>query len=313
MENAPCNLCGASDAAPIYHLHDYRFNKPETTTQFVKCGQCGLVYQNPRPTIDEMSAHYPDEYEPYHTGNRQPQDARLASATVSYGTAKRCRFVTRFHPQGGRLLEVGCAAGQFLRAMKLIPGWSVQGVEINPGIAQTAREQYGLDIITGALEQTNFPDDTFDVVVLWDVLEHLHNPQQGLQKIGRILKPGGSLVLRVPNLDSWDARLFGKYWSGLDAPRHLYVFSRATLVTLLQKNKFEIITQSCRLGTYPAFVISLQFWLTGRGISKATRSRFDHLMQSPLAVLLAAPIFFISSILKKGSELTVVAQNVRQE
>jgi len=304
METTVCNLCGSPEAAVVYHLSDYLLEKPDVQATLVRCQNCGLVYQNPRPTLSEMGAHYPPEYDSYNPDGGE-KASWLMRRLVQYGLDKRVRFVTRA-VEGGRLLDVGCATGLFLRA---VPSdrFQVQGVEVSPHAAEIAR-RLGLDVFTGTLEQAAFPAASFDAVTLWDVLEHLHDPLASLQEITRILKPGGALIFRVPHGGSWDARLFGRYWAGLDTPRHLYVFDRQTLIALLAKAGLQIESESCAIGSYPTFVLSVRFWMAGRGWSAARRGKIARLLNGPLARLASAPFFSISSLTLNGPVITVTAR-----
>ncbi len=305
MENVNCNLCHSQQAAPIYDLQDYLLEKPAVRTTLVKCQQCGLVYQNPRPTLQEIGAHYPPEYESYDDIDSLKKSP-LKNMVIDYGLNKRCRFITR-HKARGRLLDIGCASGTFLNAMKRLPGWDLHGVEISPHAARIASEKYGLNVFEGTLEDARYEADFFDAITLWDVLEHLHDPASSLQEIRRILKPDGILVFRVPNGSSWDASLFGKYWSGLDSPRHLYIFDKKSLPALLDKTGFKTLDQSCGIGSYPTFVLSVRFWLVGSGAAPQRRNALLKVLSHPIARLLSAPFFYISNFGKNGPLLTVTA------
>lgn len=307
METVTCNLCHSAESDPLYCLPDLLLGRSEVQTTLVKCRQCGLVYQNPRPTLEEIGAHYPPEYESYDPEPAGRNASWLMEKAIAYGIQKRCRFVTR-HKAAGRLLDIGCASGVFLRGMQRQPGWRVQGVEVSPYAAQIAREQYGLEVFTGTLEEADFPEDTFDAVTLWDVLEHLHNPAASLDTIQRILKPDGILVFRVPHGGSPDARLFGRYWAGLDAPRHLYVFDEPSLRRLLAQAGFAVRSLSSRSGSYPTFVLSVRFWMAARGWSAAAQQRGARLLTHPFARLLSAPLFFLTSQTVGGPLLTVTAE-----
>jgi SAM-dependent methyltransferase len=226
---------------------------------------------------------------------------------IEYGLNKRTRFVTS-HKSSGRLLDIGCATGLFLNIIRQKDDWDVNGVEINSHAAKIARDQNGLEIFIGTLEEATYPDNYFDAVTLWDVLEHLHNPSLSLQEIRRILKPDGILVFRVPNGKSWSEKIFGQYWAGLDSPRHLYVFDQFTLRRILEKERFDTLQMSCRSGNYPTFILSVKFWLTGKGYQKSTRRKIIRLLDHPIMRLLTSPIFLISGFGLRGSLITVTAR-----
>lgn len=313
MESVVCNLCGTEKNHLLYTVPDLLLNRPQVKAHLVQCSNCKLIYQNPRPALAEIGQHYPPEYEPYADQETQTKRNWLLRKAIAYGTWKRCRFVTR-HVSGGRLLDIGCATGNFLRGMAEQPGeWDLHGVELSDEVAQIARERYGLQIKTGTLEQAAFPDAHFEAITLWDVLEHLHDPGATLQEIWRILKPGGLLVIRVPNQDSWDARLFGKYWAGLDAPRHLYVFGTETLDRALRQNGFQIIDHSSGIGSYVTFVLSVRFWMRGRQVRPEIEERISQYLYHPIMRLLSVPFFYLSSITRRGPLLVTTARRPQQK
>jgi SAM-dependent methyltransferase len=119
-------------------------------------------------------------------------------------------------------------------------GWEAIGLELNEETAWNARNVFGLDIRTGSLEDAQFEDSFFDVITLWHVLEHLPDPVQTIEECRRILKPGGLFVIALPNFDSLQARLSGKYWFHLDIPNHLYHFTNKNLDMFLKKFLFKI-------------------------------------------------------------------------
>jgi len=308
METTLCNLCGSEKSRLRYQLTDLLLDRPEVHSQLVECVECGLVYQNPRPTLAEMLAHYPPDYECYDTLPKINPSSWLRRA-IRYGMDKRCRVVRRARSHGS-LLDVGCASGEFLHAMQQYPGWTLRGVELNDYAAEIARRAYGLDVATGTLEDARFPDCSFDVVTLWDVLEHLHDPLASLKEIQRILKPGGALVARVPNADSWDARLFGPAWAGLEPPRHLYVFGQATLRRAFEKAGLRIKELNCAIGGYPTFVMSVGFWLKTRQTPTQQRQRILRGLSHPIARLVTAPFYWLYSLGLRGPLLIAVAEKL---
>ncbi|MCE7984234.1 MAG: class I SAM-dependent methyltransferase [Caldilinea sp. CFX5] len=312
MESVPCNLCGSATTEPFTAVVDLLLERLNVKTTLVRCRQCGLVYQNPRPTLAEMGQHYPPEYESYTDQTVQTKRNWLLQKAVQHGTNKRCRFVTK-HKPAGKLLDIGCAMGGFLLGMRDQGGWTLSGVEVNQAVAAAARERHGLDVFAGTLEEANFPTAAFDVVTLWDVFEHLHDPYHALTEIHRILRPDGIVVIRVPNLASWDAKLFGPTWAGLDSPRHLYLLTPETLTAFLTKAGFAVVEHSCAIGSYVTFVLSIRFWLTARGVSAKTKALLMKLLYHPVARLLSAPLFYLVSMTRRGPLLVTVARKVEAE
>jgi 2-polyprenyl-3-methyl-5-hydroxy-6-metoxy-1,4-benzoquinol methylase len=308
MQTVSCNLCKSKEFEPLYQLPDLLLERDDLQTTLVRCVGCGLVYQNPRPTIEEMVVHYPSEYESYTSNPNYEKISWLLRKAYQYGIDKRGRILTR-HKKSGRLLDVGCATGIFLAGIKANPGWELYGVEINEHAASIAREQHRLNVATGTLEDVEYPTDFFDAVTLWDVLEHLHDPSKSLIEISRILKKDGVLIIRVPNLSSWDAKLFGSSWAGLDAPRHLYVYDPHTLSRLLHKTNFDILRMGCDIGSYTTFILSLRFWLLAKGVRKPTRESISRILYHPFMRIISAPFFYAYGLGLRGPLLTVVAIN----
>lgn len=307
MERVACNLCGSTSLEPYLQVRDLYLQRPNTVAQLVRCTCCGLVYQNPRPTIEEILVHYPADYEPYDDIADRKKVSRLRGWANQYGIRKRSKFVTR-HQSGGKLLDVGCASGAFLLEFRARGSWDVQGVELNDAVAQYARDRYGLDVITGTLEDAHLPDSTYDAVTMWDVLEHVYDPSATLAEIRRILKPDGVLVLRVPNLSSWDARLFGDTWAGYDAPRHLYVFSPQTLSRLLENQGFQVIDHSTAISSYMVFALDVRNWATARGLSSRAMQRLNRVLYHPMTRLATAPFFFVFNFGLRGPVLVTTAR-----
>jgi len=293
----------------VAQVHD-RLLGIEGEFTLVRCLKCELLYLNPQPTVEEVGRYYPPEYDSYVSAHPSDRLSWLRRTSLSYGLYKRCQAVTRYQEEG-RLLEVGCANGVFLNAIRKSGAWDVYGVDINKYAVQYARNEFDLDVFLGQLEEAHFPDDFFDVVVLWDVLEHLPNPKTALLEIRRVLASDGWLIFRVPNLGSFDAKLFGPYWAGLDAPRHFFIFSETTLKLLLEISGFTIKRTSCISGTYPAFVLSVRFWARDH-LSPRAQGWIRRVLESLPVRLLVAPFFQVVDWLKKSTVLTVHAKSVKE-
>ena len=301
LEYGKCNLCRANDAQMLFEGQDRLHGLPGIFT-VVQCRQCGLIYLNPRPAKSEISIYYPEDYEP-HVFLERIRRSRLARLDYYYGLDKRRRAIEKFVPVG-RLLDVGCGNGGFLCYMQE-HGWEVYGEEISQPAAEYARQELGLNVFLGELNDAVFPSHHFDVVTLWNVLEHLHDPAAALIEIKRILKPEGLLVIAVPNLTSWDAQLFGIFWVGYDVPRHLYTFSPETLRALLDRAGFQIVQRRCLFGSYQSVVHSLRFSLYRPGQGQSAQALVKQITASRLLRLLVAPFLRLMDALGKGGLMTV--------
>lgn len=200
----------------------------------VKCCDCGLMRTNPRPTPEAIGFYYPDNYGPYLGTRVQASSASHIKKLLKPLVKRIFNFNTAILPPltPGRLLEVGCASGAFLHEMAG-QGWQVEGIEFSEKVAQAAA-QLGYHVHAGPLETAPKPDEPFDLFVGWMVLEHLHDPIGGLQKLREWAKPGAWLVLSVPNSGSLEFLLFKDKWYALHLPNHLHHFTPETLGRVLQ-------------------------------------------------------------------------------
>jgi SAM-dependent methyltransferase len=308
FERVACGYCGSSESKPYAELEDWFCGLPGHFTM-VRCAQCGLLRLNPRPDSDTIGRYYLEAYKPFIDSRSTPStlNNRLRAWALEYGLRRRVRMVSRNQPEG-RLLDVGCATGLFLDAVRRHGPWQVQGIEPSPSAAEFGRRELGLDIVQVTFAGAEFDDASFDVITMWDVLEHLHDPTAALHKAARLLRPGGVLVLRVPHLESIGARLFGRYWAGLDAPRHLYVYPRDVLDDMMQDAGLHPLEWEC-WGGYHIFVLSLQFWLRSHRDKLTQGLTGERVLLSLPVRLLALPWFtLVDRVLKRGSGLAMVAR-----
>jgi len=308
FEYVACAYCGSTETEAYAELEDWLCGLPGRF-KLVRCLKCGLLRQNPRPDLKTIGQYYPDEYKPFADTRLAASSlkSRLQTWSMEYGLRRRVHTVSRHQPNG-RLLDVGCSTGLFLDAARRYGPWQVQGIEPSQSAVEFGRSQLGLDILQGTLDDIQFDDTSFAAVTMWDVLEHLHDPVAAVREVARILQPGGVFVVRVPHLESLDFRLFGRYWAGLDAPRHLYVFPRRVLIELLTRTGFTVVEWRC-WGGYHIFALSVQFWLQAQVPKLLQTLSVSRLLLSPAVRLLALPWFaLVDSWLKRGSALAIVAR-----
>jgi SAM-dependent methyltransferase len=302
-------LCGAERHVLVYDAPD-RLMKVRGMFRIVQCGSCGLVYLSPRPTLAAIGDYYPEAYEPYLRVAPQALPAWKRSL-FNYGLHKRARpIVQRKAP--GRALDIGCATGQFLAYLRDVAHWQVSGVEPSESAARYARETFGLEVHCGDLRSARLADQAIDVVTMWDVLEHLHDPCAELREVRRILKPDGLLVFRVPALDSFDAKLFGPYWAGLDVPRHMIVFDRRTLTHMLARAGFAPERIWCASGSYFAFMLSWRLLVEGKIAAPRAQRLLDRSVNNLAFRVLSTPYFWIVDRLGRGASMTVIARPAKQ-
>ncbi len=206
--------------------------------RYVRCANCGFVFLNPQPTDTELGHFYNHSY---HYDMQRHRDS-IPQQRVWLDLLKQfCE-----HP--GNLLEVGCSYGYFLAAAKK-RGWSVQGIELSEEAAGFAHRELGLSVDTGRiLNVRKERASTFDAIVAWHVLEHDPIPREFVKTAYELLRPGGILAIRVPNLGSTVAKLSGLCWQWLSPPEHVCMYTLETLSRLLAQSRFKILASRTARG-----------------------------------------------------------------
>jgi 2-polyprenyl-3-methyl-5-hydroxy-6-metoxy-1,4-benzoquinol methylase len=227
IETDACLVCGAKRARP-------RFAAEGVASRVVVCEGCGLGRFHPVLGAQEIRAFYPDEYYGEPGAKFQP----LVERVVRVVGARHIGFLSRGLPPGARVLDVGCGRGVVLGPLA-DRGLEVHGVEVSAAAARGADPRAEIRVAPD-LRSAGYPDAFFDEVIVWHVLEHLEDPRAALKEAHRILKPGGRLIVAVPNFESWQARWSGADWFHLDLPRHLYHFPLRALRQLLGNLGFEL-------------------------------------------------------------------------
>lgn len=231
-ESVPCALCGGEECTPL-GVND--------SLQIVRCRNCSLTFVNPQPTEAATFAYYSSK----ELAAQESWSSYFAHtpAQIAELWSERFADVARFtNGRAPRLLDIGCGWGDFLHFAGE-RGWQVSGFEFSESVAQVAREKYKLSIRVGSLEQMGFAEKSFDFVTMWHVLEHLREPRAALERVERLLAPGGLLVLEVPNLN-FLARKSWRY--PMSRTLHLYHFSPATLSALVERAGLRVL--ECRPG-----------------------------------------------------------------
>lgn len=215
-----CPLCGHAQATPLFVRDGY---------DIVRCPGCQLVFVGQDPAHIDFKALYGESY--YSGGSDAVFADYVGQQAARRAQARRKLWLLRHLaprlPAGGHWLDVGCAAGFFLAEAQA--HYQVQGVELSDWSSAFARERLGLPVFTGTLQQAALPAAQFDVVSLWDVIEHVADPLPLLAEVARVLKPGGQVVVSTGDWGSAYAQARQPQWHLLTPPWHLSFFSRATL------------------------------------------------------------------------------------
>ncbi len=242
MIKVNCNLCGRDEYAVRFSAttdgntlqvdafrctHSGYGHHP----QIVECRHCGLVYANPRWSTDDVMDAYSAVQDETYVEERLGREL-----TFRHHLRDMERMIG---PADGRaLLDVGAYIGVFVEAAAAA-GWQAQGVEPSEWAAAEAQRR-GLDVQVGTLDNADLVEESFDVVTMWDVIEHLADPAAELDKARRLLRPGGWLVVHTMDIDAPFSRLAGSRWPWL-MDMHLYYFSRRTLRCMLSEHGYNVV------------------------------------------------------------------------
>ncbi len=294
FEEVNCPSCGSSVRHPVISAPDFE-TRYDYMFHVVRCDACDLCYTSPRPSTNDLfTLFYPDNYVCY------TKSGVADSIRETYLGKSRLKALTpvfkRLRPDGsaGRFLDVGCAYGYFLSYLKTHTNWDVLGCEPNRNMAETACLK-GLDVKAETLVNAGYEEDSFDLVYMSHVLEHVPDLKETVAEVFRILKPGGIFITENPDLDAPIRHRFGAAWWGYHLPRHLTHFSFETLSRVLGNAGFQVerITPCFRPGP---IAWSVQNSLKSKGYPDFLCSLFG--VQNPVFVAMCGiPAL---SFLKKG-------------
>jgi len=225
LNSRKCSICGSTDQRPLYpDTSDHITGDPFS---IVQCKECKTGFTHPVP--ENLNRYYPSQYRGY---------GGLTAAVLRTLYRIRARGWAKLKSSPGSILEIGCGPGLMLETFKSL-GWTVQGIERTESVAEYARNELGIPVISDGIEKLP-RQPSFDLIVMFNVLEHLPDPNAILDECVARLNPGGFLIINVPNLNSWQARFGGARWVHLDPPRHLIHFTPASLKRLLKNKGLEI-------------------------------------------------------------------------
>jgi 2-polyprenyl-3-methyl-5-hydroxy-6-metoxy-1,4-benzoquinol methylase len=235
MENlSSCPVCGNKNFSPFLQSSDFFLTKEEF--KIVRCINCGLKFVNPRPDESEIGRYYKSSDYVSHGGKMN--FLTFLYKTIRNSAIRKKYKIVKQHARGKNILDIGCGTGEFLDFCNK-KGFEVKGIEPAEKPRSFAQIRYKLEVKEESyLEDIVNPE--FDIITMWHVLEHVHLLNERMNKIMEILKSDGTIIIAVPNCDSWDARYYGKFWAAYDLPRHLYHFSGDTMKILAQAHALKI-------------------------------------------------------------------------
>jgi 2-polyprenyl-3-methyl-5-hydroxy-6-metoxy-1,4-benzoquinol methylase len=266
FEEVSCDLCGSAKHRVLIRPTVTEFDPGKVisaaggimgTQQVVQCASCGLAYVTPRVVSETVVSSY-----------KAAEDTTYVEGGAGRATtfAQCARMIERWRRPPGRLLDVGCASGFFVQAARA-RGWDAEGIEPCHWLVAWGKEHLHVPLRAGTLAEAGYEDGTFDVVSMWDVLEHVPSPRAQLQECARVLKPGGMLVINYPDFGCPLARLAGRRWWFL-LSNHLYYFTRATMRRYLEATGFVVKGFSMHWQTLPLGHLAGIFRIYNPGLAK---------------------------------------------
>lgn len=230
LQVPPCAVCDGDKARPAFQVQGI-------ASVIVVCTGCGLGYYHPMLGLREISSFYPKEYYGEPGAKFRPVIERL----VRIVGRRHIAFLSRSLKPGARVLDVGCGRGVLLGPLADL-GFEVHGLEISEEAVEGVDPRAEIRIAT-RLSDAGHQSSYFDEIIIWHTLEHTTDPRGILQECHRILRPGGRLIVAVPNFSSAQARWSGGDWFHLDTPRHLYHFPVPALRRLIERCGFVCSTE----------------------------------------------------------------------
>jgi len=245
-----CPICNSNQFELFLETKDYFLTKENF--KLVQCSSCSFVFTNPRPPDDKLSKYYQSSDYLSHTARKRNMKDLAYQYLRSINIRRKFKLIKQFS-RGNNILDFGSGTGELLNYFKK-KGWNVVGIEPNEDARKFSVNKYKIDVYDEK-QLNKLKENSFDVITLWHVLEHVPDLNETLHKIKRALTGKGYLFVAVPNIESPGFYKYKEKWAALDVPRHLYHFSPKTLSLLLENHGFIIIDKKPML--FDAYYVSL--------------------------------------------------------
>lgn len=245
-----CPVCESQEQELFMNSIDYSVSKESFS--IVRCKSCGFHFTNPIPDESSIGSYYKSESYVSHSSSKKGIINRIYHWVRWYSLRRKVKLINGLSKEKN-ILDIGAGTGHFLKEARKA-GWIATGLEPDGDARALAKSANDVEL----LEQQNLyslPNESFDVITMWHVLEHVYHLRKDAKRITELLKPNGTLVVAVPNMDSFDARYYKEYWAAYDLPIHLYHFKQADIVNLFSGYDFELV--ETRPMIFDAFYVSM--------------------------------------------------------
>ncbi len=231
-----CPVCSGTVFSPWLKVKDYFLSQEEFS--ILSCGSCGFRFVNPRPDKSDIGRYYQSDDYISHDAGKNDLLSRIYKFARTISIRRKYRIVRRFST-GSKILDIGCGTAEFLAYCKK-EGCDVMGIEPNEKARLFAQTR---NLVTtyenpDALSELQ---GTFNCITMWHVLEHIHDLNGLIVQVRNLLAPGGIFIVAVPNCNSWDAQHYIQHWAAYDVPRHLYHFTKDTLLKLASRSNMQVV------------------------------------------------------------------------
>jgi 2-polyprenyl-3-methyl-5-hydroxy-6-metoxy-1,4-benzoquinol methylase len=227
------------DRSSKFHLKVRDFSVSGEEFQLIENKEHGFLETIPQPDLDMLPGYYESEDYISHTDSKRNLFEKVYHLVREVSLRKKLKLINFYTSRSKKLLDVGCGTGDFIKSAQL-NGWSVSGIEPNKDARDIANRKTNNCVLReeGLYE---FQSNSFDVVTLWHVLEHLPNLEEQLKAFKNVLKQDGILVVAVPNYRSFDANYYKEFWAAYDVPRHLWHFNKESISSLVGKQNMKVV------------------------------------------------------------------------
>jgi len=246
-----CPVCGSAEINPLLTVKDHSVSKEDFVIW--QCSNCSLRFTQDVPDEVSIGRYYQSSDYISHSNTSKGLINQLYQKVRNYTLDRKAKLIIGQTVKQGKILDLGAGVGAFLNTMKE-KGWEVTGIEPDAGARQQAKNLFNIDLReTDVLNQ--LPENSFDAITLWHVLEHVHQLHAYVERLKNLLKADGKLFIAVPNYESLDSSVYKLYWAAYDVPRHLYHFTPKAINALITQHGLKIVSKKPMW--FDSFYISL--------------------------------------------------------